>query len=290
MDGDGGVRVCGRNFTAAELDHIRQLAGQLPTRAAVARAVCDDLGWRQPNGEPKLMSCRVAMLRLHRAGTIVLPESTRQWSNRAQRPQLSALSEYQIPIVGARGDLADVELIQVRSRAQARLWRELVERYHYLGYQPLPGAQLRYLVQSRGLLLAVLGFGAAAWKVAPRDSFVGWNPQQRQARLHLVVNNHRFLVLPWVQVRFLASSVLSQAARQLPADFQARYGYRPLLLESFVETPRFAGTSYAAANWICVGATQGRGKLDRHHRADKPIKTVWLRPLEECFRSVLCAP
>jgi hypothetical protein len=290
MDADGSVRICGRYFTAAELERIRQLAAQLPTRAAVARAVCEDLGWRQINGEPKLMSCRVALLRLHRAGSIALPESTRQWSNRAQRPHLTEASEYQIPICGSRGDLAEVELVQVRSRAQARLWRELVERYHYLGYQPLPGAQVRYLVQNRGLLLAVLGFGAAAWKVAPRDEFIGWNPQQRQARLHLVVNNHRFLVLPWVQVRFLASSVLAQAARQLPADFQARYGYRPLLLESFVETQRYAGTSYAAANWICVGSTQGRGKLDRYHHADKPIKTLWLYPLDQHFRAVLCAP
>lgn len=103
-------------------------------------------------------------------------------------------------------------------------------------------------------------------------------------------HEHFGTTLPWVQVRFLASSVLAQAARQLPADFQARYGYRPLLLESFVETKRYAGTSYAAANWICVGQTQGRGKLDRDHRADKPIKTVWLYPLDQHFRAVLCAP
>ncbi|MCL5677470.1 MAG: DUF4338 domain-containing protein [Firmicutes bacterium] len=133
----------------------------------------------------------------------------------------------------------------------------------------------------------MLGFGAAAWKVAPRDRFIGWTAAQRQAHLHLVVNNARFLVLPWVRARYLASSVLALAARRIGADWQARYGYRPVLLESFVERPRFTGTSYRAANWVCVGQTQGRGKLDRTHRADKPVKDIWLYPLDRHFRQIL---
>ena len=134
------------------------------------------------------------------------------------------------------------------------------------------------------------GFGACAWKVAPRDRFIGWKPQQRQARLHLVVNNARFLILPWVQVMNLASSLLARVCRRLPDDWQARYGYRPLLVETLVQSDRFAGTSYRAANWIHVGQTQGRGKLDVHRSRALPKKDIWFYPLSPQFRSLLCAP
>ena len=173
---------------------------------------------------------------------------------------------------------------------EAQLWREYVDRYHYLGYTPLPGAQLRYLVTSQCRVLAVVGFGASAWKAAPRDRFIGWSVAQREARLHLVVNNARFLILPWVQVRNLASTVLARISRRLPDDWQARYGYRPLLLETFVQSDRFAGTSYRAANWTRVGQTQGRGKLDIHHQRQLPTKDIWLYPLRRDFRRRFCAP
>ena len=165
-----------------------------------------------------------------------------------------------------------------------------MDRYHYLGYTPLPGAQMRYLVTSQRRVLAVVGFGASAWKAAPRDRFIGWSVAQREARLQLVVNNARFLILPWVQVRNLASTVLARSSRRLPDDWQARYGYRPLLLETFVQSDRFAGTSYRAANWTHVGQTQGRGKLDVHRTHALPRKDIWLYPLRRDFRRRLCAP
>ena len=136
--------------------------------------------------------------------------------------------------------------------------------------------RLRYLVTSQCRVLAVVGFGASAWKAAPRDRFIGWSVAQREARLHLVVNNARFLILPWVQVRNLASTVLARSSRRLPDDWQVRYGYRPLLLETFVQSDRFAGTSYRAANWTHVGQTQGRGKLDVHRTHALPRKDIWL--------------
>ena len=141
-----------------------------------------------------------------------------------------------------------------------------------------------------GSVLAVVGFGASAWKAAPRDRFIGWSVAQREARLQLVVNNARFLILPWVQVRNLASTVLARSSRRLPDDWQARYGYRPLLLETFVQSDRFAGTSYRAANWTHVGQTQGRGKLDVHRTHPLPRKDIWLYPLRRDFRRRLCAP
>lgn len=147
---------------------------------------------------------------------------------------------------------------------------------------------MRYFVRAGGRLVALLSFAAAAWKTQPRDHYIGWTPSQRQAHLHRVVNNARFLILPWIECKNLASSILARAAREIAADWQFQYGYRPLLLETFVEQSRFRGTAYQAANWLCLGQTTGRGKLDVHHQALLPIKTVWVYPLDRNFRRVLC--
>jgi len=193
-----------------------------------------------------------------------------------------------LPITAEAGELIDLRLELVDQSGPSQLWNEYIDRYHYLGYTPLPGAQLRYLATARGQVVALLGFGAAAWKTKPRDEFIGWTARQREANLHLVVNNARFLIFPWVRSRHLASRLLGMARRRIAADWEERYSYRPALLETFVETERFAGTSYKAANWICVGETKGRGKLDVHHTAKQPIKTVWLSPIRKDFRKILC--
>ena len=170
---------------------------------------------------------------------------------------------------------------------QSRLWNEYIHRYHYLGYKTLPGAQRRYFVNSGNRLLALLGFGASAWQIAPRDRFIGWSHQQRQKNLHLIVNNARFLILPWVQSKNPASMTLARVAHQLPDDWEERYHYRPVLMETFVDKERFAGTCYKAANWISVGETQGRGKLGPAGKQSVPIKLIWLYPLVSNFRAVL---
>jgi hypothetical protein len=169
------------------------------------------------------------------------------------------------------------------------LWNELIERHHYLRYKPLPGAQLRYLVFSDSHLLAALGFGASAWKVAPRDRWIGWSAEERSHNLHLVVNNARYLILPWIRSPNLASRILAGVARQLPGDWESRYHYQPVLLETFVERERFQGTCYRAANWIHVGHTQGRGKLDRWTQRLLPVKEIFLYPLRRDFRRRLCS-
>jgi hypothetical protein len=184
-------------------------------------------------------------------------------------------------------ELEDLRLEAVE-RASSALWNEYIDRYHYLGYKPLAGAQLRYFANAGERVLGVLGFGAAAWKTGPRDTWIGWSREQRQRNLGGVVNNARFLILPWIRVESLASKLLSMAAKLLPAHWQQRYGYRPVLLETFVEAPRFAGTCYRAANWTCVGQTQGRGKLGDHRLAQVPVKTVWVYPLAKDFREQLC--
>ena len=283
------VRYCGRTFSAEELEVIRGLIVSNPqlTRNALSGVVCDQLGWLRPDGRRKDMSCRVAMLRMHRDGLITLPSPRLRTGGRKPPPRLTAASAPREPLTVSDHTLHEIVLRPVDNRRDSSLWNELIERYHYLGYQPLPGAQLRYLVWCGPDLLAALGFGAAAWKVAPRDRFIGWSPQERQRNLHLIVNNARFLILPWIEARNLASRILSLAAKRLPHDWQVRYGYKPVLLETFVERDRFRGTCYRASNWISVGQTQGRGKLDRQHRHSLPVKDILLYPLQKNFRREL---
>ena len=255
------------------------------TRAGLSRLACQELQWLKHDGGLKEMSCRVAMLRMERDGLIQLPPP------RCRRPQprlrTRTETDPQNSIHAPAHALPELQLQPVGDRADSRLWTEFIHRYHYLGFQTLPGAQLRYWVSAGGRLVALLGFGAAAWQCAPRDRFIGWDHGQRQRNLHLVVNNARFLILPWVCSNNLASKILGLAARQLPGDWQHRYGYRPLLLETFVEKDRFTGACYRAANWLHVGQTQGRGKLGPSGKQSVPIKDVWLYPLGKGFKNGL---
>jgi hypothetical protein len=282
-------KLCGRPFDGAELERIRReiVAANPPLRAEIARRVCRALDWSDALGRPKLMSARVGLLRLHRAGLIELPAPTGRNGNGRPLKRGPARWPEEAPLAGSVGGLSSLRLSPVTDKPASRLWNGLIDRYHYLGYRPLPGAQLRYLVESDQGLLGALGFGAAAWKVAARDRWIGWEAPCREAHLGRVLNNARFLILPWVQVKNLASKVLALAAKRIPDDFAARYGERPVLLETFVQIPRFRGTCYRAANWRHLGETAGRGKLDRHHRAALPRKAVYVYPLTPNFRAAL---
>ena len=284
-------RYCGRQFTAQELERLRQLMACEPelNRAQLSRRVCEMLGWYKLDGGLKQMSCRVAMLRMHEAGLLTLPPPQKGNGNGRPYTRRTPATDPGLPLEQPVEKLTDLRLEAVTGSVESHLWNEYVQRYHYLGYHPLAGAQMRYFAISQGQTLALIGFGAAAWKVAPRDRWIAWSPSQRQQRLHLLVNNARFLILPWIRCPNLASKLLALAARRLPEDWQRRYSYRPLLLESFVQTGRFLGTCYRAANWICVGQTQGRGKLDSKHQAKLPPKDVWLYPLRKDLRTYLCS-
>ena len=285
------MRYSGRTFTIAELELIRELVNSSPpkNRAQLSRLVCQRLGWYKADGALKEMSCRVAMLRMHEDGLITLPPPQKRNGNGRPYTRRTPAAEPGRPLSLPVHRLDDLDLELVVDRRGSHLWNEYVQRYHYLGYHPLPGAQVRYFARSRGQVLALLGFGAAAWKTAPRDRWIGWCPQRRQERLHLLVNNARFLILPWVTCPNLASKLLAMAARRLSEDWFLRYGYRPVLMESFVESGRFAGTCYRAANWIHVGQTKGRGKLDSRRTAKLAIKDIWLYPLIKNFRQHLCS-
>jgi hypothetical protein len=281
-------RYCGRHFSTEELARIRHLIAEAPgrTRAELSRLTCQALGWYKPDGGLKDMSARVAMLRMHRDGLIELPPPRHHRRPRAT-VAITSQTDPGPAIVSPARALTPLRLQAVQNRHDSRLWNEYIHRYHYLGYQPLPGAQLRYLLFCDQQPIALLGFGAAAWQVAPRDHYIGWSHEQRQRHLPLIVNNARFLILPWVQSRNLASMILAKAARLLPAHWQQRYGYRPVLLETFVEKPRFQGTCYQAANWVYLGQTKGRGKLGPARKQSVPIKDLWVYPLNQHFREVL---
>jgi hypothetical protein len=284
-----GSKLCGRPFDGSDLETIRGeiLAANPPLRSEIARRVCRALQWSDARGRPKLMSARVGLLRLHRAGLIELPAPTRGNGNGRGLVRRPDVWPEPVPVGGTVGQLSGLRLEAAQDKGASRLWNGLIERHHYLGYTPLPGAQLRYLIHCEHGVLGAIGFGAAAWKVAARDRWIGWEAPCRETQLGRVLNNARFLILPWVQVKNLASKVLALAAARIPEDFAARYGERVVLLETFVEIPRHRGTCYRAANWRYLGETTGRGKCDRTHQAALPRKAVYVYPLAADFRAAL---
>ena len=285
--------VCGQTFSEQTIAYIQATIEREPemSRVALSRRVCGKLNWRSPNGKLKEMSCRVALSRLDRRGVIRLGPLTHQAPGRKRR-EFSEPIPTPEPIQCSLGELGGVELVKVNSaESQAsRGWNELMERYHYLGAGPLCGAQLRYLIRSgKGEWLGALAFSASAWRVKARDQWIGWSERARQENLHKVVSNSRFLICPWVKVQNLASHVLGQAMGRLRADWQERYGFEPVLVESFVDRSRFLGTSYRAANWLYVGQTSGRGRQDREKTFSLSSKDVYVYSLRKQAREVLCS-
>jgi hypothetical protein len=276
----------GREFSAEEValigDVVRRFAGL--SRQELANTACELLDWRRPNGQLKTWECEDLLDALESAGGLQLP------ALRVGRPRGSRTSvphtergEPQERLHGTLGEVAPVSLRRVDGDADRRLWRELVGRYHYLGHAVPFGAHLRWFIEVARPTPRVVGCVQAsspAWKLAARDRWIGWSDVRRREALQHVVDNSRFLILPWVEVRFLASAVLAMLARELPAQWETAYGVRPLLLESFVDVARFPGTCYRAANWIELGLTQGRGRMDRRkQRQGACPKAVFVYPL-----------
>ena len=280
-------RYCGRDFTPKELDQIRSLIKQNPkfNRRRLSIEVCRMFQWLKPDGKLKDMSCRVAMLRMEKDGLIQLPPSFRK-KQPVRKIEFTSATDPQCLVSFPVHQMPRLHL-QLVTKATSALWNEYIERYHYLGYSPLPGAQLRYFITAGDQIIALTGFGAAAWQTAPRDQFIGWSHDQRKKNLHRIVNNARFLILPWIQSKNLASKILSLTIRLLPDAWETRYNIRPVLMESFVQKDRFAGTCYKAANWVKVGETKGRGKLGPAGKISVPIKDIWLYPLDKKFKVLL---
>jgi hypothetical protein len=277
---------CGRLFTPPELELVREVVGTFSglSRIELSRTVCELLEWTRPNGGLKAREGLDLLERLERDGLIELP---------AKRPGKPVGTRTCVPHT-AKGDpgpllegeistFQPIVLEQVRDQEQRLLFRELVGRHHYLGHAVPFGAHLRYLAYAskpERVVVGCLQFSSPAWKMGVRDRWIGWDEATRKRNLQRIVNNSRFLILPWVRVRNLASTVLSLGARGVERDWPARYGIEPLLLETLVDRSRYGGGCYRAANWVELGVTSGRGRMDREHaRHDASPKTVLIYPL-----------
>jgi hypothetical protein len=263
------------------------------TRHELAETVAELLEWVRPNGGTKWRECLDLLEKLEADGVVGLPslQVTKPRGSHTSVPE-TARGTYGETLEGSVGDLAPVRLDRVRTDDDRLLWRELVGRYHYLGHTVPFGAHLRYLVWASRPVEAVVGcvqLSSPGWRVAVRDRWIGWDDATRGRHLQQVVNNSRFLIVPWVKVKNLASHVLAQVARRVMADWEVAYGVRPLLLETFVDSRRFRGTCYRAANWSWLGVTQGRGRMDRTRtRIGSEPKDVFVLPLVKTARRRLC--
>ncbi len=281
------VESSGRSFSPDEINLICQTIKIFSSLSLteLSKTLCELLEWKRPNGKLKHEECRALLEHLQSYGLISLPKLRATAAPGPRRVILTAPSAPQAPITGNAGHFEPLflHLVQACNHEHHSTFKQLIERYHYLGYRIPFGAHLNYLVESQrlpGRFLACLQFSSPAWKMASRDAWIGWTTERRKRNLQFIVSNSRFLIPPYVSVRGLASKILSLAAHRLPEDWERLYGYRPLLVETLVERARFAGTCYKAANWVHLGCTQGRGRMDREHAAHgKSVKDIYVYPL-----------
>jgi len=292
------MRLQGRDIVEEDIAMIRGWRESHPkwSRYNLSVALAEHWQWRNEAGRLKDMAARTLLLKLERRGLIELPAPLKRNARPAARAPGSWEQQELLPgmvpstVEGSLAPLRPVKLELAQTLPERRRIGELLSRYHYLGFSGAVGENLQYLARdAQGRELAVLLYGAAAWKVAVRDQWIGWNPAQRSGGLSRIANQQRFLVLPWVRVPHLASHLLAMASRRLAQDWQQRYGHPIWLLETFVEEGRFAGTVYKAAGWQRLGETTGRTRQDRERTLAKAIKAVWMQPLHSRFRERLLA-
>ena len=285
---------CGHRLSRDDWDVIREIVDTCGlSRWQLAMTICECLGWLRPNGNPKTRECFEWLGAVAELGVLPIP------AVQARKPQVRTpveQSDAGRERPERRGTIRDVRPVAielVRAPDERAVWRELVDRHHYLGDAVPYGARLRYLITSatpEREIAGCLQFSSPAWKLESRDRWLGWDDSARRKNLQRIVNNSRFLILPWLRIKGLASHVLSRAADRLPDDWEEAYAVRPVLLETFVETGRYLGTCYRAANWIALGETAGRGRQDRARLQAEPVKTCLVRPLAGDFRRHLGAP
>ena len=285
------LKYRGRVIRESDLASIRALIEQNPTasRRKLSRELCQVWNWVQPNGAACDMICRGLMLALERAGHLRLP-AVRQ----KPRDPLVARARPQPPEVDATPmacdlkDIGPLEFRLVRRTPEEPLFNGLIEHHHYLGYTQPVGEQLKYMVFAGERPVACLAWSSAARHLGPRDRFIGWSPEARRRNIRFIAYNSRYLVLPWVQVKCLASHILGWMAQWVARDWERVYGHSVYYLETFVDPPR-KGTCYRAANWTVLGLTTGRGKACNSHRPNRSLKQVLAYPLDKRFRHLLGA-
>jgi hypothetical protein len=281
----------GRSVEPGDILRIRELIAANPhwSRRRVSEALCVEWNWRNAGGRPKDMAARSLLVKLHTRGLIELPPRRQTPSNRMLSRNLPCQNWDTTPVIGTLRDIGPLNIEEVSNSSAARIrLAAALSDFHYLGCRGTVGENLQYTVtDGSDRLLACLLFGSPAWKCRARDEWIGWSPEQRQRHLHLVTNNTRFLILPFVKVPHLASWILGQVLRRLSADWNQKYGRPIILVETFVEQQRFTGASYRAANWIRLGSTAGRSRQDRDHSLQVPVKDVYVYPLHRRFPTEL---
>jgi len=284
---DAVLKYRGRMIGESDLPIIRGLIKDNPTasRRELSRKLCEAWNWVQPNGTLCDMVCRGAMLALERAGHIALPPvKWRPPNPLAVRPRPKRFDIDTTPIECNLRDLEALEFRLVRRTPEEPLFNALIEQHHYLAYAQPVGEQLKFMVFAGERPVACLAWSSAARHLGPRDRFIGWSPEARRRNIRFLAYNSRFLVLPWVRVKFLASHILGRMAALVPRDWQSVYGHPVYYLETFIDPARNKGTCYLAANWIPLGLTTGRGKDSTSHRPNRSLKQVLGYPLEKQFR------
>jgi len=280
-----------RSVTREDVATIRRIIEAHPdkSRRFISQEVCRKWDWRQPNGSLKDMVCRSLLLLLESKGLIKLP--ARKWTPAnplAERKKPARVSVDNTPIHCSVADLFPIKLEQVRRTPFEKIFNGLVSEYHYLGYSQPVGEHLKYVAFSSDRPIACLAWGSAPWYIGARDRFIGWSKKTRERNFHLIANNLRFLILPWVEVSCLASHLLALNRGCVSQDWQNLYHHPVYLLETFVDTERYQGTCYKADNWHCVGQTTGQGKLSKSRQPLLSKKAVYVYPLTKNFRRELC--
>jgi len=285
------IKYQGKVATSDEVEFIKRLISDNPndSRRCLSKKLCEAWNWVQPNGALRDMVCRGFLLRLESAGYIKLPPRRFTPHNPlATRKSPPKVDIDQTPISTPLSKVKPLEIRQVGRTPYEKLFNGLISQYHYLGYCHPVGEHLKYIVYTEGRPIACFAFSSAPRHIGSRDKFIGWSPAIRKNNIHLIGYNSRFLILPWVRIQHLASHILGRMAKVLSADWQRVYNHPVYFLETFVDTEKFKGTCYRAANWIYLGATTGRGKNDQTNKPNRSIKAVWGYPLSKNFRELLC--
>lgn len=275
-----------RSISMQDIAAIRRIIESHPdkSRRFISQEVCRIWNWRQPNGVLKDMVCRSLLLLLESKGYIKLPARKFTPHNPlAKRKKPSKAIVDQTPIQCAVGQLPPINLEQVRRTAFEKLFNGLISDYHYLGYTQPIGEHLKYIAFAGEHPIACLAWGSSPWYIGARDRFIGWSKEERENNLHLIANNLRFLILPWIDVSCLASYLLALNRRCLSREWQRLYHHPIHLVETFVDTEKYQGTCYKADNWICVGKTTGLGKLSKSRHPMLSKKDVYIHPLTRRF-------
>ena len=283
------VTIRKKTITAADLEFIQATINQNwnKGRTQISKILCQKWNWIQPNGRLKDMACREVLLTLCRMGLINYPPGIHNGHNEKRNLSIPLIKTNQTPIKSKLSNLQSVEIKLVRNTKLEPLYNSLVQEHHYLGFRQIVGNHLKYMAFIGDQPVACIGWGSAAWSIKSRDSFIGWDKTTKENNLHFVANNTRFLILPWVSVKFLASKILAINARRISDDWLKTYNQPLYLLETFVERNRFKGTCYKAANWIRTGQTKGIAKKGHDHLFHGNIKDVFLYPLRKDFRQKL---